>query len=47
VFHMKSLTQADGRRVVVLMPGGRRPQPFAQGWPAHRLPGNVVAYVQP
>jgi len=50
VWHMKSLTQADGRRVVVLMPGGTPPQPFAQRWPAHRLPraaGNVVSYVQP
>jgi hypothetical protein len=48
--HMKSLTQAHGRRVVVLFPGGRRLQTFAQNWPAHRLPrtaGNVVAYVQP
>jgi hypothetical protein len=50
VWHMKSLTQAGGRRVVVLVSGGRRPEPFAQNWPAHRLPataGNVVAYVQP
>jgi len=47
--NMKSLTQADGRRVVVLMQGGRLPRPFAQPWPAHHLPpaGNVVAYVQP
>jgi hypothetical protein len=49
-FHITSLTQADGRRVVVLMPAGQRPQPFAQHWPAHRLSraaGSVVAYVQP
>jgi hypothetical protein len=50
VGHMKSLTQADGRRVVVLLQGGSRPEPFAQSWPAHRLPrtaGNVVVYIQP
>jgi hypothetical protein len=49
-WHMKSLAQADSRRVVVLMHGGAHPQPFAQYWPAHRLPktaGNVVAYVEP
>jgi hypothetical protein len=49
-FHLKSLTQADGRRVVVLIQSGQRPQPFAQRWPVHRLPGtagNVVVYVQP
>jgi hypothetical protein len=48
--HITRLTQADGRRVVVLMRGGASPQPFAQYWPAHRLPntaGNVVAYVEP
>ncbi len=48
--HIKSFTQADGRRAVVLIQGGQRPQTFAQRWPAHRLPrtgGNVVAYVQP
>lgn len=48
--HITSLTQAHGRRVVVLFPGGRRLQTFAQNWPAHRLPkaaGNVVVYVQP
>jgi hypothetical protein len=48
--HIKSLAQADSRRVVVLVQGGARPQPFAQYWPAHRLPktaGNVVAYVEP
>jgi hypothetical protein len=50
VGHVKSLTQADGRQVVVLLRGGSRPQPFAQHWPVHRLPrtaGDVVAYVQP
>jgi hypothetical protein len=49
-FHLKSLTQADGRRVVVLIQSGQRPQAFAQRWPVHRLPrtaGNVVVYVQP
>lgn len=49
-FHLKSLTQAGGRRVVVLIQSGRPPQPFAQRWPVHRLPaaaGNVVVYVQP
>jgi hypothetical protein len=49
-FHLKSLTQADGRRVVVLIQRSQRPQPFAQRWPVHRLPrtaGNVVVYVQP
>jgi hypothetical protein len=49
-FHITSLTQAHGRRVVVLMPAGQRPPPFAQRWPAHRLSraaGSVVAYVQP
>jgi hypothetical protein len=50
VWHIKSLTQADGRRVVVLIHGGSRPQPFAQRWPVRRLPrtaGNVVVYLQP
>ena len=49
-WHIKSLVQADGRRVVVLVHGGARPQPFAQHWPAHRLPkraGNVEGYVEP
>lgn len=48
--HTTRLTPADGRRVVVLMHGRARPQPFAQHWPAHRLPktaGDVVAYVEP
>ena len=46
---MTNLTQADGRQVVVLVPGGARPQPFAQYWPAHRLAktaGNPVGYVE-
>jgi hypothetical protein len=50
VWHITSLAQADGRRVVVLVHGGASPQPFAQQWPAHRLPktsGNVVGYVEP
>jgi len=50
VWHITHLTQADGRRVVVLVRGGARPQAFAQYWPAHRLPktaGNVVGYVEP
>ena len=49
-WHIKSLVQAGGRRVVVLVQGGVRPQPFAQQWPAYRLPkraGNVEAYVEP
>ena len=49
VWHMTNLTQADGRQVVVLVPGGARPQPFAQYWPAHRLAktaGNTVGYVE-
>ena len=49
VWHMTNLTQADGRQVVVLVPGGARPQPFAQYWPAHRLAktaGNPVGYVE-
>jgi hypothetical protein len=49
-FHLRSLAPADGRQVVVLEHGGQLPQPFAQHWPAHRLPrtaGNVVGYVQP
>src|SRR5215472_16289605 len=49
-WHITRLTPADGRRVVVLIRGGARPQPFAQYWPAHRLPktaGDVVAYVEP
>ena len=49
-FHLKSLTQAGGRRVVVLIQSDQRPEPFAQRWPVHRLPrtaGNVVVYVQP
>ena len=49
-WHITRLTPADGRRVVVLMHGGARPQPFAQYWPAHHLPktaGDVVAYVEP
>ena len=49
-WHIKSPAQADGRRVVVLVNGGARPQPFAQYWPAYRLPktsGNVVGYVEP
>jgi hypothetical protein len=48
--NMRYLAQADGHRVVVLIQGRWRPQPFAQPWPAHRLPrtaGNVVGYVQP
>jgi hypothetical protein len=47
---MKSLAQADGRRVVVLVHGGTLPQPFARYWPAHSLPktaGNVESYIQP
>ena len=49
-WHMTSLAQADGRRVVVLVNGGVRPQTFAQPWAAHRLPktaGNVAGYVEP
>jgi hypothetical protein len=49
-WRMTRLTPADGRRVVVLTHGGARPLPFAQYWPAHRLPrtaGDVVAYVEP
>jgi hypothetical protein len=49
-WHIKSLVQAGGRRVVVLVQGGARPQPFAQQWPAYRLPkraGNVEGYVEP
>jgi hypothetical protein len=49
-WQIKSLAQADGRRVVVLVHGGARPQPFARLWPAHHLPktaGNAVGYVQP
>jgi hypothetical protein len=49
-WHIKSLAEAGGRRVVVLVSGGARPQPFAQYWPAHRLPkttGRVVGYVEP
>jgi hypothetical protein len=49
-WHMTSLNPADGRRVVVLMRGGALPPPFAQHWPAHRMPktaGDVVAYVEP
>ena len=49
-WHIKSLAQAGGRRVVVLVHGGASPQPFAQAWPAHRLPentGRVVGYVEP
>jgi hypothetical protein len=49
-WHITSLVQADGRRVVVLVHGGARPQPFAQHWPAHRLPKtarNVEGYVEP
>jgi hypothetical protein len=55
---MTSPAQADGRRVVVLVQGDWRPQPFAQQWPSHRLPNTVgdavsygvsyaVGYVQP
>jgi hypothetical protein len=50
VAHIGRLAHVDGHRVVVLINGGRRPPPFAQRWPARRLPrtaGNVVAYVQP
>jgi hypothetical protein len=49
-WHVTRLAPADGRRVVVLIRGGARPQPFARYWPAHRLPktaGHVVAYVEP
>jgi len=49
-WHITSLAQADGRRVVVLVHSGARPQPLAQYWPAHRLPktsGNVVGYIEP
>lgn len=49
-WRLTRLTPADGRRVVVLMHRGARPQPFAQYWPAHHLPktaGDVVAYVEP
>ena len=49
-WHITRPAQADGRRVVVLVRGGARPQPFARLWPAHRMPktaGNVVAYVEP
>ena len=51
--HMTNLAQAGGRRVVVLVSAGARPQSFAQYWPAHRLPetaetaGGMVAYVEP
>ena len=48
--HLKSLTQAGGRRVVVLIQRDQRPESFAQRWPVHRLPaaaGNVVVYIQP
>jgi len=55
---MTSLAQANGRRVVVLVQGNRRPQPFAQHWPSHRLPNTgedaatygvsyALGYVQP
>jgi hypothetical protein len=49
-WHITRLTQAGGRRVVVLIRSGAAPQPFARYWPAHRLPktaGDVVAYVEP
>lgn len=51
-WNMKSLAQADGRQVVVLLHGNQHPQPFAQPWPAYHLPktagnGNVVSYIQP
>jgi len=49
-WHITRLAPADGRRVVVLVRGDARPQPFARYWPAHRLPktaGDVVAYVEP
>ena len=49
-WHIKRLAQADGHRVIVLVRGGTSPQPFAQQWPAHRLPktaGNVAGYVEP
>jgi hypothetical protein len=55
---MTGLAKADGRRVVVLVQGNRRPQPFAQHWPSYRLPNTVgdaasygvsyaLGYVQP
>jgi hypothetical protein len=47
---MTNLAQAHGRRVVMLTQGGASPQPFAQYWPAHRLPeiaGDVVAHIEP
>ena len=44
------LVVAGAEDEVVLVSGGARPQPFAQYWPAHRLPnttGRVVGYVEP
>ena len=44
---MTSPAQADGGRVVVLVEGNRRPQPFAQHWPSYRLPitvGDAASY---
>lgn len=35
------------RRVIVLVQGSKAPYPYAQSWPAHKLPGNVMAYIQP
>jgi hypothetical protein len=44
---MRAPGAARGRRVIVLVQGTKPPFPYAQGWPAHKLSGNVFAYVQP
>jgi hypothetical protein len=44
---MRNPLTAHGSRVIVLVQGTKLPFPYAQSWTAHKLSGNVFAYVQP
>ena len=44
---MRRQGAAHGSRVIVLVQGTKPPFPYAQSWPAHKLDGDVIAYVQP
>ena len=44
---MRNPRTAHGSRVIVLVQGTQLPFPYAQSWTAHKLSGDVFAYVQP
>ena len=38
---------AHGSRIIVMVLGSAPPFPYAQSWPSHKLPGGVIAYLEP